>query len=132
LQLHRYLEWCYDAMSSRRDAELESLSVDEVYPGASAAIKGRLRFWDNSLLEFVELLEMRSNLLRRVEYAYHYQDSHGNLVFRYDDSPHHPEIETHPHHKHVGHGETESIEATVAPHLSRVLQEIERRLYPET
>ena len=28
---------------------------------------------------------------------------HGNKpLLRYDNAPHHPEIETHPHHKHVG------------------------------
>jgi len=131
VQLHRYLEWCYDALSSRRDAQLERLKIDEIYPGASAAVQGRLRYWDNSLLEFIELLEMRSNLLRRVEYTYHDQDQHGNLVFRYDDAPHHPEVETFPHHKHVRRDDKESIEETAPPHLGRVLKEIEQILYPD-
>lgn len=132
MQLRRYLEWCYDILAARRDASIESLVIDEVYPGASAAVRGRLRFWDDSLLEFIELLEVRGNLLRKVEYAYHYQASNNSLIFRYDDSPHHPEISTHPHHKHVRIGAKEVIELASAPSLTAVLVEIEYYLYPES
>jgi hypothetical protein len=56
--------------------------------------------------------------------AYHYQDVSGALIFRYDDTPHHPTLEGCPHHKHVG-GETAVVPAE-APQLHTVLQEIER------
>ena len=131
MQLRRYLERCYDILATRRDASIEVLVIDEVYPGASAAIKGRIRFWDDSLLEFIELLEVRGNLLRKVEYAYHYQASDNSLIFRYDDSPHHPEIPTHPHHKHVRSGAKAMIESASAPQLTAVLAEIEKYLYSE-
>ena len=35
------------------------------------------------------------------KYAYHLQNGGGRLIFRYDNRPHHPEIETFPHHKHL-------------------------------
>lgn len=35
------------------------------------------------------------------KYAYHWQDKNDKLLVRWDNAPHWPEIETHPHHKHV-------------------------------
>ena len=38
----------------------------------------------------------------RVEkYAYHLQDTEGKTILRYDNRPHHPEVETFPNHKHM-------------------------------
>jgi hypothetical protein len=42
------------------------------------------------------------------------------LIFRYDNAPHHPEIVTYPHHKHT----PTAIELASPPHLVQVLQEI--------
>ncbi len=55
----------------------------------------------------------------------HYQNASAELVFRYDNAPHHPEIATHPHHKHMGR----KVEATHPPHLGAVLREIDQFLY---
>lgn len=32
---------------------------------------------------------------------YHFQDDQNRLVFRYDNTPHFPDIESYPHHKHT-------------------------------
>lgn len=40
--------------------------------------------------------------VREYDYAYVYYDSNGNRIFQYDDSPHHPNIATYPHHLHRG------------------------------
>lgn len=50
----------------------------------------------------------------------------GKRIFRYDNAPHHPEISTHPHHKHSGSGDT--LSATQEPTLSQILSEIEKLL----
>ena len=92
MQLRRYLELLTDIVQSRRDVEIEDLRVRMVQPGVVANISGRLRFWDGSLLEFTEAVEQRGALIDKVEYAYHFQDADSGLVFRYDNSPHHPEI----------------------------------------
>ena len=34
-------------------------------------------------------------------YSYHWQDINKNLIIRWDNSPHHKEISTYPHHKHI-------------------------------
>ena len=36
-----------------------------------------------------------------LDYRYHCQDENNDLVFRYDSTPHFPDISTFPHHKHL-------------------------------
>ena len=60
----------------------------------------RIRFADSALLEISEALILKEEKLERLSYRYHYQDALAVLAFRYDDAPHHPEVPTHPHHKH--------------------------------
>ena len=82
----------------------------------SAAIEGRIRFLDESILYLAETFMVRGVTLTRTRYVYQYQDGQGRLHFRYDNSPHYPQIETHPHHKHVAEIRTgvEQIEAAGA------------------
>jgi len=56
---------------------------------------------DDSELHIFEYVDSELN---RISYAYHLQDQAGNLVFRYDNEPHYPELPTFPHHKHVSSG----------------------------
>ena len=34
------------------------------------------------------------------KYSYHWQTQNGKLICRWDNAPHHREIDTFPHHKH--------------------------------
>lgn len=133
MQINRYLDLLSNIVDSRRDAELEDFFVDMVEPGQKAIVEGRLRFWDGSLLAFVEIVQQRGAIVGKYEYAYHYQDAYDRLVFRYDNAPHHPEIATYPHHKHIAgiRAEDEIIESVAAPHLGDVLREIDRILYKD-
>ncbi len=36
------------------------------------------------------------------KYSYHWQKVNGDLIIRWDNSPHHKEVITFPHHKHEG------------------------------
>jgi hypothetical protein len=83
-------------------------------------ISGEISFKDESILYFIEFINVKDKT-ERYKYSYHYQDRHGNLIFRYDMAPHHREIETFPHHKHVN-----SIRVTKAsvPDIAKVLDEI--------
>ncbi len=56
---------------------------------------GKIVFYNDSILEFTESITPD-----RFKYRYHYMDTEGNLVFRYDNVPHHREIATFPDHKH--------------------------------
>ncbi len=84
-------------------------------------LRGELRFIDGSRLVFLEYLVEHGSVVRRVAYRFHYEDSRGNLVFRYDNAPHHPELPTFPHHKHLGDGRV--VEAR-EPSLPSVIDEI--------
>jgi hypothetical protein len=56
---------------------------------------GKIVFYNGSILEFTESITPD-----RFKYRYHYMDSEGNLIFRYDNVPHHREIAGFPDHKH--------------------------------
>jgi len=60
----------------------------------------RLRFPDDALLEISEAIVIVAGEPHWIAYRYHYQGPSAELVFRYDNAPHHPEIPTHPDHKH--------------------------------
>ena len=54
------------------------------------------------------------------KYSYHWQTPTGELVLRWDNAPHHPEIPTHPDHKHEG----ERLGPSVRVSVENVLAEI--------
>lgn len=84
-------------------------------------IEGEIYFTDESVLYFVEFVNVKEKA-EKYKYSYHYQDRDGKVIFRYDMAPHHSEIETFPHHKHVNSGKV--IKASAA-NLARALDEIE-------
>ncbi|MEE8390399.1 MAG: DUF6516 family protein [Anaerolineae bacterium] len=126
VRLRRYLERLYDTICSRQEIHVEHLRVEKVLSDRLGAVEERLCFYDGSLLEFDETVIVRGVVLIKTDYAYHYQQADGMLIFRYDNAPHHPEIPTHPDHIHIeGH-----VEAAESPDLSDVLRRIDGLLYP--
>jgi len=88
-------------------------------------IRSRVFFWDDSYLDLYEMVNTELGHPVRVSYAYTYIRE-GQRVFRYDNAPHHPEIFTHPHHKHIG--PSDRLVPADQPTLSQVLAEIESLL----
>lgn len=88
-------------------------------------VRCRVFFWDNSYLDFQETVSTELGYPVRIHYAYTYLRQ-GQRVFRYDNAPHHPEVATHPHHKHIG--PLERLAPADAPTLGQVLAEIEEAL----
>ena len=127
MRLKQHLELIHTILNARQEITVESFYWQETVPGREGIIEVRLRFWDGSLLEFVEVLIEHGVVLVKTDYAYHYQDAQNQLIFRYDNAPHHPDIITHPHHKHT----VQSIEPATPPHLGDILQEIDQTLYPK-
>jgi len=84
-------------------------------------LKGTITFIDSSKLYFLEYILAEGNSLKRVSYRFHYTDSQGAMIFRYDNAPHHPEVPSHPHHKHLSDGR---VVATKEQSLLDVLAEI--------
>jgi hypothetical protein len=56
-------------------------------------------------------------------YSYHWQDSNGILRIRWDNSPHHRQIRTFPHHKH-----TPELEESYEVCFEDILRTIEGRI----
>lgn len=101
--------------------QITSLASDD-YNGL---LRCRVLFWDDSYLDIYEVVNTELGYPVEVHYSYTYLAS-GKRVFRYDNAPHHPEINTHPHHKHSG--ERERLIAAEEPTLTNILKEIETLL----
>jgi len=122
--LNQYLHRLYDMIISRGYVEIERLDFDEL-PGRQGIIEGRLKFHNGSLLEFDEVIILRNEEIVKLRYAYHYQDESAEIIFRYDNAPHYPNILTYPHHKHIG----SAVEPAQVPDLSEILREIEQMIF---
>jgi hypothetical protein len=100
-----------------------SNSVLDKRTNRSGLIRGDLYFSDGSRLHFRELVNVQEVVVRLM-YRYHYQGSDNQLVFRYDDTPHHLELSGFPHQKHSIL--KKNISTSEPPNLLDVLTEIER------
>ena len=83
-------------------------------------LKGHLLIIDSSILEIALFATESRKTLSIEKYRLHYMDSAGQKLFRYDNAPHHPEIDTHPHHKHT----PDRILPSTMPSLKDILNEI--------
>jgi len=64
----------------------------------------RVKVWliDGGTLEVSEYVSVEEEKVRVIRYNFHWQDAQGQLIKRWDNAKHHPELETYPHHVHVG------------------------------
>lgn len=125
MSLYQYLVRLETILVSRRDIEVQLLKVDVFTLGVK--FTSRLRFHDGSSLSIAEELEtIDQRSFERRHYKFHYQDKEDNLIFRYDNAPHHPHLSTSPAHKHI----RDSIVEAEPPDLSTVLAEIDAIIYP--
>ena len=62
----------------------------------------RLILQDESFVEMFEFFEIQSDQVKVIKYSSHWQRNDGQLIKRWDNAAHHPEIETYPHHLHDG------------------------------
>ena len=90
----------------------------KIYNDRRGYIEGTIVFVDKSLLEFAVYTDLDDK--NKLKYRYHYMDGKNNLIFRYDNAPHHKEIRTFPHHKHLKNKVVESTEITLFEVLSEV------------
>jgi hypothetical protein len=93
---------------------------EQVLSATRGNLRLRLRFADQALLDISEAIVCTTETLQWLSYRYHYQEPSG-LVLRYDNAPHHPEVVTHPGHKHMG----DDVLASSHPTIAQVLLEIQ-------
>lgn len=84
--------------------------------GASSSFAARINFKNGSLLHIKDYLFTDG----KRKYSYQWQDAAGNLISRWDNSPHHTEISTFPHHRHVSGGITESNDWNIKDVLMKI------------
>jgi hypothetical protein len=65
-------------------------------------VRGDLTFENGSQLHFREFVRKETETAERYTYVYHYQSPEGQLIFRYDNTNHYPDLENAPHHRHAG------------------------------
>lgn len=64
-------------------------------------LRVRIFFSDNSNMEFSEFIEQNTEgEIHLVTYSYHWANENGNLIRRWDNALHHPNLENFPHHIH--------------------------------
>lgn len=64
-------------------------------------LKGNLLFIDSSVFEIAIFANKVQDTVSIDKYRFHYMDKQGQMIFRYDNAPHHREITSFPHHKHT-------------------------------
>ncbi|MBE9220803.1 toxin TumE [Dolichospermum flos-aquae] len=92
---------------------------EEILTPNRANIKIRLRFHQTHLLEINEAIVVANNQLQFLDYRYHFQNEHNYLIFRYDSTPHFPNLPNFPYHKHL----PDDVIAADKPEISQVLKE---------
>lgn len=87
-------------------------------------IRGELAFVDGSVLHLREFVDVETGIERLI-YVYQYMTAVQALVFRYDNTGHHRQLNlsTYPHHKHAG--SEDDVINSPAPDLADVLREIQ-------
>lgn len=84
-----------------------------------ANFKLRLRFYFKYLLSISEALVVVDDQIMVIDYRYHFQDGQNNLIFRYDNTPHFPNLSSFPHHKHL----VDRVIACGQPNIAMVIQD---------
>jgi len=64
-------------------------------------VKGEITFIDGSFLVVFQHVRVEEEKLTVTDYRYHYMAAENKLIFRYDNAPHYPRMDTFPHHKHL-------------------------------
>ncbi|HLA07980.1 MAG TPA: DUF6516 family protein [Anaerolineales bacterium] len=95
------------------DTSFDEVSESECY------IRGILTLTGDYELHIAEYV-ITTPELKRLKYRYHLQSSDNQMIARWDNAPHHPEIKTHPDHLHVG----EKIKANPPMDIPQVLADV--------
>ena len=95
-----------------------SALTKKIYNAKQGFIKGVLVFEDDSLFEFVEI--KNTDIPEKIKYRYQYMDKSHQLIFRFDNAPHHRHLNTFPHHIHLPGEVKEHAEPTLYEVLLKI------------
>jgi Family of unknown function (DUF6516) len=117
--IEEYFTHAYQLIQSLPEVYAEQYE-EQILSVRRGNLRIRLRFSDPALLEISEAVVLTAGDLQWLSYRYHYQDFWETMFFRYDNSPHHVEVSTHPDHKHIG----ARTVASFHPSIEQVLEEV--------
>ena len=117
--IFKYFKKVKDEIENYDHIVADSATNEKTYSDKKGFIEGKVQFTDESRLDFAEVKDVEKE--EKIKYSYQYMNSENEMQFRYDNTKHHPNISTFPHHKHTQNGIVESKE----PEISDVLSEIE-------
>jgi hypothetical protein len=125
MSLHNYLAQFRRAIEKLENyGYAESLEInEEIRTNKLAVITVNVILVEGSHLHIKEYIDARYKL-ERIGYAYHYQDSEGKCVFRYDDAVHRPSL-GFKEHKHTKDG---NIIESPLPSILDLVDEVIRYL----
>jgi len=118
--LSDYLEKVTQAILQCSDAYVERY-VEEILTPERVNLRIRLRFDQGHLLEINEAVVVEDNSLVSLDYRYHCQDENNRLIFRYDSTPHCPNLSSFPHHKHL----PDTVISSAKPDINQIIKEAE-------
>jgi hypothetical protein len=119
MTLAEYFAEIFQLMQALAGVRIERYE-EQLLSATRGNLRLRLRFADQALLDISEAVVCTTETLQWLSYRYHYQEPSG-LVPRYDNAPHHPEVITHPDHKHIG----DDVLASSHPTIAQVLFEVQ-------
>jgi hypothetical protein len=123
--LQYYLEEVASAAEKLEGAHIE-LYEEEILTPERINLRIRVRFYHGCLLELNESV-IYQDTLRHLGYRYHFQDKQNELIFRYDNTPHFPDLPTYPHHKH----HPNDVIASERPSIAAVFNEAKEMAYSQ-
>ena len=119
--LSDYLEKVTQAILQCKNAYVERY-VEEILTPERVNLRIRLRFDQGHLLEVNEAVVVEDNSLVSLDYRYHCQDENNRLIFRYDSTPHFPDLSSFPHHKHL----PDTVIPSDKPEIESLVEEAKR------
>ena len=123
-RITQYFEALQHALQQNRWVIHEELTLRQI-DDAEGYIKGVLHLYGGYALHVAEYVILRAGRPERLKYRYQLLDRANQLLTRWDNAPHHPQIETHPFHKHTRNGE---ITTSPAMDIPAILDELDTEL----
>jgi hypothetical protein len=117
--LYHYFEEIEAEIKKLEDVYVERYE-EEILSSNRINLRIRVRFKTGDLFELNEAVIVEADQLERLNYRYHFQDRQNNLIFRYDNTPHFPDLENFPHHKHL----SDNIISSQEPSVLEVIEEV--------
>jgi len=87
----------------------------------------KVTFSDDSSAELFEYATISKASIHILKYSSHWQDKNGNLINRWDNAPHHPDLLGAPHHRHNSDQSVSGI--SVFLEMLEVLKMMENIIY---